>query len=463
MIFNEPRFILFFAIVFAVYWATSRNSFRKFWLLSASYLFYAAWDWRFLSLIVLSTLVDYGVGLLMQRRSVGRRGGLLGVSLVCNLGILGLFKYYDFFVTSAAELSTALGLPMQAQRLELILPLGISFYTFQTLSYTIDIYRGKLEPTRSLLDFALFVGFFPQLVAGPIVRAGSFLPQLRSARVYAQVAFRRYLTLFLLGFIKKACVADNVARLVDAVYAQPDHVGIATLWLTDGLYLIQLYCDFSGYSDMAIATAGMLGYGLAENFNFPLLATSRREYLRRWHISLVSWFTDYVYFPLGGNRVGRERAAVNLFVISVIVGLWHGADWTFAMWGVANGTLVALEYYTFLGRMKGFVGLTYTLTLTVIIQVFFRAPDMATVQAMLTGMFGLTPLSTNLFENGPQPQWILLLVAFGFFHWLFDRRRLHERLSWAPDWLFAVGYGAAIAVILPFVSVGYRPFIYFQF
>ncbi|HSL81392.1 MAG TPA: MBOAT family O-acyltransferase, partial [Thermoanaerobaculia bacterium] len=342
MLFTEPVFFAFFAAVFAVAWLERSHARRKLWLLAASYLFYAGWDWRFLSLIAVSTLVDFGVGLGLARggRPAARRT-LLVASLAVNLGILAVFKYYGFFVESAVGLLSSLGLEPAARVPEIVLPVGISFYTFQTLSYTIDVYRGKLAPVRSLTDFALFVGFFPQLVAGPIVRAADFLPQLESPPRWRDVAFRRHLTLFLVGFVKKACVADNLAPFADRVFAAPEVYTALAIWTAVALYAVQIYCDFSGYTDMAIACAGLLGYRLARNFEFPYVASSAADFWRRWHVSLSTWLRDNRYIPLGGSRGSRLATHRNLLLTMLLGGLWHGAAWTFVAWGALHGLALA--------------------------------------------------------------------------------------------------------------------------
>jgi alginate O-acetyltransferase complex protein AlgI len=464
LLFTELRFLVFFALVFCVHWALRSNRTRKLWLLGASYVFYAGWDWRFLSLIWLSTCIDYLVGHFMPGRSPRVRRTLLITSLAANLGILGTFKYYDFFVGSAARFSEWLGLPLPVHALELVLPLGISFYTFQTLSYSIDVYRGRLQPTRSAIDFALFVAFFPQLVAGPIVRASELLPQLLERRRFTQIDWRAYLLLFLSGFIKKACVADNAARVVDLVFADPAAYGVASKWLASGLYSLQIYCDFSGYSDMAIASAGMLGYRLADNFAAPYLATSMRDFWRRWHISLSTWFRDYLYIPLGGNRATPGRVAFNLFCVFLLCGLWHGAAWTFVVWGAVHGVFLALERRVPVESAPRWLGRIYALGIVNLAFVIFRSPDFSIATEMITGLFAAgAPDPSALAASPPHPAWWGLLALFALLHTLLARRPLEQRLSWAPDWLFALGYGAAIALALPWMSAGYRPFIYFQF
>jgi len=461
--FVELRFVLFFAAVFGVHWVVRSSRWRKVVLLGASYVFYGAWDVRFLSLIVVSTLVDYLVCLGLRGREEPRaRRRLLGVSLIVNLGLLGTFKYFDFFSASAARLLVWLGLPVSAVTLDLVLPVGISFYTFQTLSYTIDVYRRNLEPTRDLLDFSLFVAFFPQLVAGPIVRARDFLPQLAVPRRLAEVAFRPALTLFLLGFVKKACVADNVASAVDPLFADPSAFAPGMLWLGGVLYSIQIYCDFSGYSDMAIATAALLGYRLPLNFDFPLFSRSVTEFWRRWHISLSTWFRDYLYIPLGGNRGSRLASFRNLWLVFLLCALWHGAAWTFVAWGTIHGLALVLERaFSVPGRLdRTPLSLVRTFAIVTCAWVFFRAATLEDGARYLLGMFGGGPGASVLAGWG---EWLAVALAFLAVHAANRVYRVDRLLERAPEPVFGVIFGTAAALALPFVAAHYQPFIYFQF
>ncbi|MEM9057036.1 MAG: MBOAT family protein [Pseudomonadota bacterium] len=468
MLFVEPRFFAFFLVVAALYWSLSGNRARKAVLLVASYGFYAAWDYRFLSLIVLSTLVDYTAALAMARseRPRARRLWLL-LSLVVNLGMLGVFKYFNFFADSAANLLAAAGIEVSQTTLSLTLPVGISFYTFQTLSYTIDVYRGVLKPRRRLLDVALFVAFFPQLVAGPIVRAADFLPQLDEARTWARVRVRACLTLFLAGFIKKAVVADNAAPFVDRVFAAPELFDSVTLAVGACLYAVQIYCDFSGYSDMAIAVAGLLGFALPVNFRTPYLARSVTDFWRRWHISLSSWLRDYLYIPLGGNRGSRLATQRNLMLTMLLGGLWHGAAWNFVIWGFLHGLALSLEREWrrtpwaggASGPVASGVGWAVTLTWVLIAWVFFRAPDFATASAYLARIAAGAD-GQQLAQSG----WLwAVLPVFLIVQAVARRWQLAEHCSRLPLPVFSSAYGAAMALAVAFVPTGYRPFIYFQF
>jgi alginate O-acetyltransferase complex protein AlgI len=463
MLFVEVRFFLFFALVFATYWALPNQKSRKLLLLIASCGFYAAWDWRFLSLIFTSAAVDFATARAIGATQVeSARKRWLAASLVANLGILGFFKYYGFFLESATQAASAIGLELSPRVLNVVLPVGISFYTFQSMSYSIDVYRRRLEPVPSPLDFGLFVSFFPQLVAGPIVRARDFLPQLRRTHQFVDIEVRRYLLLFLSGFIKKTVVADRLAVAVDPVFAAPEHFTSAAKWLAAALYHVQIYCDFSGYTDMAIALAGLLGYRLAANFDFPYLAGSIRDFWRRWHISLSSWFRDYLYFSLGGNRGTALQTARNLFVVFLLCGLWHGAAWTFIAWGLLHGALLVLERGPFgdwLARSPIGFRWIYVQLGAIVAWVFFRSPDLSSALDYLEGMAGLSPGGTAGLGAG----WAVFLLALACVHVAMYRYReslIPER--W-PGWVFGLAYGAAVAAVLPWISVRHVPFIYFQF
>jgi alginate O-acetyltransferase complex protein AlgI len=469
MLFVQPIYLVFFVIVFTAYWSIRSNRRRKALLLLASYIFYGAWDWRFLSLIWVSTMVDYLVGLQLGRTAAAQpRRLLLALSLVVNLGLLGFFKYFHFFVDSFTDLVNALGLPPPGPTtLNIILPVGISFYTFQTLSYTIDIYRGKLEPTRDLLDLSLFVGFFPQLVAGPIVRAADFLPQLESRRLFSSVDVRWALVLFLVGFFKKVCVSDNIAPAIDAYFANPQEYTAVSAMVAIALYAIQIYCDFSGYSDMAIASAALLGYRLCLNFDFPLLAPNITEFWRRWHISLSTWLKDYLYISLGGNRKGPRRTMFNVMGTMVLGGLWHGAAWTFVIFGMLHGMALLIHrgWVLLVGeRFRSSRGWSllccpitfYWFCLTLI---FFRAQSFS--QAWITCR------SCLLFESPGTEQlalsWLCLAALLLLVHWISYRRFVTEWWRRGPDWAFACGLGLVVALIMTLVPTTTQPFIYFQF
>ncbi|MCZ6508265.1 MAG: MBOAT family protein [Acidobacteria bacterium] len=451
----------FFAVVFAVHWSLRRARWRKLWLLAASYAFYAGWDWRFLGLILTSTTIDFIAGRRMEASlEDGVRRRWLIASVVANLGILGLFKYWDFFAESGAAFLAFLGLPVTPSTLKLILPIGISFYTFQTLSYTIDVYRRQLSATDRIVDFALFVAFFPQLVAGPIVRAAELLPQLAENRRFAAVPVKACLTLFLIGYVKKACLADNLASLVDPVFAHPEAAAASSLWLAMFLYGAQIFCDFSGYSDMAIATAGLLGYRLPLNFDAPYIAASVTEFWRRWHISLSSWFRDYLYIPLGGNSGSRARTYANLGLVFLLCGLWHGASWNFVIWGLIHGSYLVGERLLGLRTASGWRALRLSVTtlLVMLAWVPFRSPTLEQAGIYLAGLAGQAGVEASL-----SPAWWGLIALLGLIQYALGGVDVLGAVERVPAPAFAPAYGLAVAWILPWAAANYRPFIYFQF
>ena len=341
MTFVSFEFCVLFALVFVTFWSVGRAS-QNVLLLAASYVFYGWWDWRFLSLIAASTVLDYVVARAIQQASSAKvRRALLLVSLLANLSLLGFFKYFNFFVDSLRAGLDGLGVGFLADgpTLEIVLPVGISFYTFQTLSYTIDVYRGQLRACTSLIDFSLYVSFFPQLVAGPIERATHFLPQIYGERLLTWDRVSRGSYLILFGCFKKLAVADGVGPFVDGVFSDSSARG-GELLVAVYLFAFQIYADFSGYSDIARGTAKLLGFDLMVNFRTPYFATNPSDFWRRWHISLSSWLRDYLYVPLGGNRRGRSRTYANLMTTMVLGGLWHGAAWNFVLWGFYQGALL---------------------------------------------------------------------------------------------------------------------------
>lgn len=339
MLFNTWLFIAFFVVVYLIYLRLRHNA-QNWLLLVASYYFYACWDWRFLSLILISTGVDFICSRRITAASEPRvRRRYLFASIATNLGLLGTFKYYDFFVGSLETLLTTLGLPCSSMTLGIIVPVGISFYTFQTMSYTIDVYRRQMPACDSLRDFALYVAFFPQLVAGPIERGRRFLPQVQQPRALTTAGLRQGIWWILLGYFLKVYVADNLTPFVDRAFAGRSVHGPAALLATYG-FAFQIYCDFAGYSHIARGIARLMGFKLIENFHMPYLAVNPSDFWKRWHISLSSWLRDYLYIPLGGNRRGRPRTYLNLILTMLLGGLWHGAQWKFVLWGAFHGLLL---------------------------------------------------------------------------------------------------------------------------
>jgi D-alanyl-lipoteichoic acid acyltransferase DltB (MBOAT superfamily) len=398
MLFNSLSFFLFFPVACAGYFLLPFRV-RWMWLLAASYLFYAWWRVDYLALIVASTLVDYAAGLAMGRAQSKRTRllCLLG-SLTCNLGLLITFKYYGFF---RHALLRVFGVHLDLPELDLLLPVGISFYTFQTLSYSIEVFRGTHPPERHLGRFALYVAFFPQLVAGPIERSGSLLPQLREQHLFDYDRVVAGLRLMLWGLFKKVVVADRLALMVDTAYGHSDGLPGPLLILATVCFAFQIYCDFSGYSDIAVGAARVMGYRLRINFIRPYAARSMGDFWRRWHISLSTWFRDYVYLPLGGGHVRMPRLWFNVLAVFTLSGLWHGANWTFLAWGLYHGILFAVGRTTrpvrealaaWMGaksmpRTRAFAQWALTFTLVLVGWVFFRAESIGQAVAILTGWF----------------------------------------------------------------------------
>jgi alginate O-acetyltransferase complex protein AlgI len=391
MIFSSPRFLIFLCVTLSALALPLRHEFKKRVLLVASCVFYAAWDWRYLALLFAVSVIDYACAARIAASEVPRTRRLWVVaSIASNLAILGYFKYYNFFVDNLNPLVAWSGRALPT--LTILLPAGISFYTFKSMSYTIDVYRREIAPCRSWLDYATFVTFFPELIAGPIVRASVFLPQM--TRPIGPTLDRLGLgfSLFMLGLTKKVVIADRVAMPVDHVFAHPEQFSGGALWLAAVGYAIQIYCDFSGYSDMAIGTAKMIGYDLPENFNMPYAATSITDFWRRWHMTLSAWLRDYLYIPLGGNRRGALRTYVNLMLTMLLGGLWHGASWNFVLWGGLHG--VALAGHRFYrqrmharGELPVFLAWPVTLLFVILCWIPFRAAHIGDTAHFIRGMF----------------------------------------------------------------------------
>ena len=409
MLFNSIDFAIFLPIIFILYWFLAKNSLRwqNILLVAASYVFYAWWDYRFLALIILSTLVDYSVARLMSKPAFKtKRKVLLLLSVGFNLGLLGFFKYYNFFIESWISAWEASGVNIQSSTLNIILPVGISFYTFQTLSYTIDVYRGKLEPSRHLEQFMAYVAFFPQLVAGPIERASHLLPQFQKPRVFQSKFATSGVNLIIWGVFKKVVIADNCAFFVNQIFDAPSGFSSLELFLGALLFAFQIYGDFSGYSDIAIGIARLFGFSLMTNFSFPYFSRNIAEFWRRWHISLSTWFRDYLYIPLGGSKGGTISKLRNVMLVFLVSGLWHGANWTFVVWGGLHGLLfvpllLVKRNRTYLDttRLKfsqlPFILLTFILV--VLAWVFFRADSISLAFDYLQSILKLKDMSLNFF------------------------------------------------------------------
>ena len=339
MLFNSIDFAIFLPVVFVLYWYVANKNLKlqNLLIVVASYVFYGWWDWRFLSLILISTIVDYTVGLkLKSENNKTKRKALLWTSILVNLGFLGYFKYYNFFIDNFVAAFSFFGSEIKPNSLNIILPVGISFYTFQTLSYTIDVYKRKLEPTKNFIAFSAFVSFFPQLVAGPIERAKNLLPQFYQKRSFDYPKAVDGMRQILWGLFKKIVIADNCAEVVNLIFNNSTDYSGATLALGAIFFAFQIYGDFSGYSDIAIGTSRLFGFNLMRNFAFPYFSRDIAEFWRRWHISLSTWFRDYLYIPLGGSRGGNWMKIRNIFIIFLVSGFWHGANWTFIVWGAIN-------------------------------------------------------------------------------------------------------------------------------
>ncbi|MDG2307477.1 MAG: MBOAT family protein [Candidatus Binatia bacterium] len=472
MLFNSFEFWAFFALVLMGLYLLPRRGINVF-LLLASYAFYGAWDARFLSLLWISTVVDYIVGIrLHASEDPGVRKRWLLVSLATNLGILGFFKYVGFFSASLQTLLEPTGARLAPWAIEVVLPVGISFYTFQTLSYTIDIYRRQLVPTRSLIDFGLYVSFFPQLVAGPIERATHLLPQIQRQRraTTNDIASGTWLSLW--GLFKKVVIADNLAPLVDAVYAPGVSATGAEVLFATYAFTFQIYCDFSGYTDIARGIARIMGFDLMRNFDVPYFSASIGEYWRRWHISLSNWLRDYLYIPLGGNRGTTFRTVSNLMITMVLGGLWHGAAWTFVVWGAFHGALLGLERalqplglrvrkaWPSGAYLRKAAAIFVTFHLLCFGFVIFRAESLAHAGALLSQLVGP-------FHAVSVAQWVRPLAM------LLGPLMLMELIQWKTDepeivlrWPFlarAVLYTGLLLAIVLLGEDGGTPFIYFQF
>lgn len=465
MNFNSPEFLFFFTGVLCTYICVRRfERLRDCFLLFASYLFYMSWDWRFAGLIGFSTIVDYAVGWgIVKYKARPMRRMLLTLSLVSNLGVLGVFKYFNFFTDVLTSSLNVLGNEWSWEGIEFLLPVGISFYTFQTMSYTIDLYRGEIKHESNFIKFALFVSFFPQLVAGPIVRAREFLPQLHRTPLVSRVQFNEGLLLVFRGLFKKVVFADLLAALaVDAVFDDPAAFSSLDLYLGVCGYAFQIYCDFSGYSDVAIGVAAMLGFQLPKNFDRPYMSEGIREFWSRWHISLSTWLRDYLYIPLGGSRFGKLATKRNLLITMLLGGLWHGAAMNFVLWGLYHGFLLVGAHslkatlpvvkYRLARKMVCF-------HLVLFGWLLFRCD---TYECFSTYLTGLGQLTLGL---GLSSAFYLVLIAAASSHWLMSSdwlARASMRVSLFP----APVLGAGVAFLLLLFwgcSLNTPNFIYFQF
>lgn len=484
MLFNSIEFFLFLPIVFCLYWFVFKKSLKiqNILLLVASYVFYGWWDYRFLSLILFSTLIDYWVGRQLEiSEDNKKRKQLLAISLLVNLGLLGVFKYYNFFIESWIDAWAMAGVTMHASTLKIILPVGISFYTFQTLSYSIDVYRKKLKATSNFVSFAAYVSFFPQLVAGPIERATNLLPQFYKKRVFTYENGVVGMRLILYGLFKKMVIADNFAPFVDDIFNNHASYSGVILVLGAVLFAVQIYTDFSGYSDIAIGTARLFGFNLMLNFKHPYFSRNIGEFWRRWHISLSTWFRDYLYIPLGGSRGSKLMQLRNVMIIFLVSGFWHGANWTFIIWGALHALLfIPLLFFgqnrkytdniaegrIFPSFREGIAMLT-TFALTTFAWIFFRAESVTQafdyIKTMVANSSVLSFSTKMTYTTDIKPLFFILGI-FIFLEW-FGRDRIDFVNPFLKKYSVVryVVYFAMVFLIIVSFKNDNTSFIYFQF
>lgn len=474
MLFNSSEFLIFLPLVFILYWFLCNRSLRlqNLLILISSYVFYGWWDWRFLSLIAFSTLVDYVVGIKIHHStSFERRRFYLWISVLVNLGMLGFFKYYNFFIESWIDLMHNLGYEMShTWTLNIILPVGISFYTFQTMSYSLDIYRGQIEPTKDFISFASFVSFFPQLVAGPIERASNLLPQILQPRKFSYEQGVQGVRLIIWGMFKKVFIADALAPEVNEIFANYQHLNGGVLILGAIYFGFQIYCDFSGYSDIAIGTAKLFGFDLMSNFKFPYFSRNIGEFWRRWHISLSTWFRDYLYIPLGGSKSSGINSLRNIFIIFVVSGFWHGANWTFIIWGLIHAMMYiplflagsnrkylsnVVAENSFFPSLKETMQIFITFSLVTVAWIFFRSPSVEIAFDYILRMIREAAIPDD------HQKAVITVVLISILDWII---RKDETLNFKinPYLVMTVNIVFIILIWIKF-NVAPSSFIYFQF
>lgn len=467
MLFNSFHYVVFFVIVLALNQSLRRwPGAQKLMLLAASYYFYGQWNWLYLLLILFSTATDYAIGLGLVK--VRRPRQLLIISLIVNLGVLFFFKYVNWVIGNWNAVDSMLGAGLTISPLDLLLPVGISFYTFQSMSYTIDVYRGDSPPRRNFLDYSLFIAFFPQLVAGPIVRDGEFFRELDRDRQIDFAMVRQALVLIALGYVKKVAIADNLAAIVEPVFDATTAQGFWDTLLAIYAFAMQIYCDFSGYTDIAIGCALLLGFRFPKNFNYPYVAESIQDFWRRWHMTLSRWLRDYLYISLGGNRKGLSRTRVNLMLTMLLGGLWHGASWNFVIWGGLHGLYLACErivHERWPGwskdtRARRLLRVFITFHLVCFAWIFFRAHDLAGVGRILDGLGQFNIGDFNADRH------LTLCVVLGGLLWaqfLGNDSGIKRRISESQGPLFVGTLTAAMLAMIWFTPNASVPFIYFQF
>ncbi|MFH6994876.1 MBOAT family O-acyltransferase [Flavobacterium sp. FlaQc-48] len=482
MLFNSLNFAIFLPIVFVLYWFATRGNlkFQNILLLVSSYFFYACWDWRFMFLLIFSTLLDYYTGIKIYKATSNlKKTFWLWLSVGINLGFLGVFKYYNFFANSFADGLSLLGFKTNLMTLQIMLPVGISFYTFHGLSYVIDIYKNRIKPERNFIDYSLFVSFFPLLVAGPIERATHLLPQISKKRRFDYVKAVDGLRQILWGLFKKIVIADGCAEFANTIFNNSTEYSGSTLVIGALFFTFQIYCDFSGYSDIALGTARLFGIELLRNFAFPYFSRDIAEFWRRWHISLSSWFKDYLYIPLGGSKGGMWMRIRNVFIIFLVSGFWHGANWTFIVWGFLNALFImpSVIFNTnrnnlqivaqgkYLPTVKEFLAIYLTFSLTVFAWIFFRANNLGHAFSYISQIFSSSLFTIPKFPGMSKAVIIAALtVVFIIVEWL-GREQEYALANLGAKWykpLRWTMYYIIIFAIYKF-SGAEQQFIYFQF
>jgi len=481
LLFNSFEFAVFLPLVFILYWYVFNKNLKvqNAFLLVVSYIFYGWWDWRFLSLIFVSSLVDFQIGKSLNlAEKPGHRKFLLALSILINLGILGFFKYFNFFAESFVSAFSLFGKSFEVNRLELLLPVGISFYTFQTMSYSIDVYLKKMKGTSDFIQFFAYVSFFPQLVAGPIERAVHLLPQFEVPRVFDTYKAKEGLRQILWGLIKKVVIADNCAEYANQIFNQYSQHNSATLALGAFFFAIQIYGDFSGYSDIATGSAKLFGFRLMQNFSFPYFSRDISEFWRRWHISLSTWFRDYLYIPLGGSRCSKLKQIRNTFIIFIVSGFWHGANWTFLMWGTVHALyflpllllghnrkhLDIVASQRLLPDIKEFFKILVTFILTCLAWIFFRAESLSSAFLYIARLFSKELFSKPDILTNKMLLILLIILIFTLIEWVgrhhdFALQNMKKISNRKLRWMM---YYSMIFILFIF-SGQQQQFIYFQF
>lgn len=483
MLFNSINFAIFLPVVFLLYWFVANKNLKiqNIFLLLSSYFFYACWDWRFLFLLMFSTALDYYTGLKMsQTENQKKRNFWFWLSIIVNIGFLGVFKYYNFFAESFAQTLENIGLYVNPWTLNIILPVGISFYTFHGLSYVIDIYKKRISAEKNFVDYAVFVSFFPLLVAGPIERATHLLPQIKKKRVFDYTKAIEGLRQILWGLFKKIVIADNCAEYANLIFNNSDDFSGSTLALGAIFFTFQIYGDFSGYSDIALGTAKLFGIELLRNFAFPYFSRDIAEFWRRWHISLSSWFRDYLYIPLGGSKGGIWIKIRNTFIIFIVSGFWHGANWTFIIWGALNALFILPSILLntnrtnldivakgkYLPTLKEFISIVFTFLLTTFAWIFFRANSIEHAINYISKLFSSSLFSAPKFEGIDKSITIItLIIFFILIEWIgrenqYAIAKIGRKWKRPLRWAFYAFLIFLIGMFMPSVE---SPFIYFQF